>query len=125
MFCQKCGKEIADGAQFCQYCGQQVNGAIQQQPQQVIIVKKEREPKSQFVAIFLCIFLGMIGIHDFYLGKNIAGVLKILVLLLLGWLYIGLIINIFWCIFDFIAILCKGFKALQDNDEEIEKTTVI
>ena len=26
MFCEKCGKEIADNAMFCPYCGQQLNG---------------------------------------------------------------------------------------------------
>ena len=26
MFCEKCGKEIADNATFCPYCGQQLNG---------------------------------------------------------------------------------------------------
>lgn len=118
MFCQKCGKEIADDAQFCQFCGQQVNGAIQ--PQQVVIVKQERQQKSQFVAIVLCLFLGMIGIHDFYLGRNGAGVTKTLVLALFGWIYIGVVINVFWCFFDFIAILCKAFEALKSN-EELEK----
>lgn len=118
MFCKKCGKGIADDAQFCQFCGQQVRGEIQSQ--QVVIIKTERQPKSQFVAIVLCLFLGMIGIHDFYLGKNGAGVTKILVLLILGWIYIGVVINVFWCLFDFIAILCKGFEALKSN-EQIEK----
>ena len=119
MFCKNCGKEIEEGAKFCPACGQQLDGEIQ--PQKVVIVKKEREPKSQFVAIVLCLIFGLVGFHDFYLGKNGAGVLKILILLLLSWIYIGWIINIIWCIMDFIVILCRGFEALYTNEEYYKK----
>ncbi len=26
MFCEKCGKQIADGSTFCKYCGSRING---------------------------------------------------------------------------------------------------
>lgn len=34
MFCQKCGKEIADQAKFCNHCGSAVNHTQPQQPAQ-------------------------------------------------------------------------------------------
>lgn len=119
MFCKNCGKEIEDGVKFCPECGQQLDGEVR--TKQVVIVKKEREPKSQFVAIVLCLLFGLVGFHDFYLGKNGAGVLKILILLLLGWVGFGFIIVGLWCIMDFIIILCRGFEALYTNEEYYKK----
>lgn len=111
MFCQKCGKELPDEAKFCQYCGWQNQGTP----------LKKREQKSQFIAIVLCLFTGLIGIHDFYLGRNGQGVLKLIIAILLGWCYIGLIINGIWCIIDFIGILGKFFDCLLTDEEFQEK----
>lgn len=111
MFCQKCGKELPDDAKFCQYCGWQNQG----------VPVKQREQKSQFIAIVLCLFTGLIGLHDFYLNRNFAGVTKLLIAILLGWMAgFGLIINGIWCFFDFIAILFNGFEALK-TDKQIEE----
>ena len=67
MFCTKCGKEIPDGSVFCQFCGQQIGATVQSQ--QVVYVAPEKQPKSQFIDILLYLFLGLIGIHDFYLNR--------------------------------------------------------
>lgn len=109
MFCKKCGKEIADDAQFCQFCGQSLTEKIQ---------ISQSEPKSQFIALVLCVFLGMIGVHDFYLRRNGCAIAKFLITLLLGWLYVGLIITGIWCIIDFIMILCKAYPALMTKEEQ-------
>ncbi|MGZ9762509.1 NINE protein [Mycoplasma sp. 394] len=37
-----------------------------------------QSPKSNLVALILCIFLGVIGVHRFYVGKAGTGVLFIL-----------------------------------------------
>ena len=112
MFCQKCGKELPDEAKFCQYCGWQNQGTP----------IKKREQKSQFIAIVLCLFTGLIGLHDFYLNRNLAGVTKLLIAILLGWMAgFGLIINGIWCFFDFIGILCKFFDCLLTDEEFAEK----
>lgn len=101
MFCKKCGKEIPDDAQFCQFCGQSLNEKIQ---------TSQSEPKSQGIALILCLLLGMVGIHDFYLERNGAGIAKLLIIIFLGWCAVGLIINFIWCIIDFLIILVKGYK---------------
>lgn len=53
--------------------------------------KKTNGGKSQIVALLLCIFLGLIGIHRFYLGHTGMGLLYLFTLGLFG---IGWIIDI-------------------------------
>ena len=61
-FCPNCGSQTAPGADFCTNCGFAINqGAAQQVPYGV-------EQKSKLTAGLLGIFLGGLGIHNFYLG---------------------------------------------------------
>ena len=53
-------------------------------------------PKSKWVSLFLCIFLGVFGIHKFYEEKILMGILYICTGGLLG---IGVIIDIIALIF--------------------------
>lgn len=57
-------------------------------------------PKSRLVALLLCIFLGCLGIHRFYVGKIGTGIIYILTLGLFG----------FGVLFDFILIIIGSFK---------------
>lgn len=56
--------------------------------------------KSQLVALLLCIFLGVLGIHRFYLGYTTAGIIQ----LLTGGGF-GL-----WALIDLIRIITGGLK---------------
>ncbi len=107
MFCSNCGKEIDNKAVVCVHCG------CATQNMQAVRAEK---PKSTFVALILCVFLGMIGVHDFYLKRNGIAITKLLILIFLGWLYVGLIINFAWCILDFFIILMGGFDAQQESE---------
>lgn len=49
-------------------------------------------PKSLGVAYILLIFLGGLGIHQFYIGKIGRGVGY---LLTVGWLFVGVVIDLF------------------------------
>jgi len=63
------------------------------------------EGKSKLVAALLCIFLGYLGIHRFYVGKVGTGILWLLTAGLAG---IGVIV-------DFIMILVGAFTDKNGN----------
>lgn len=62
-------------------------------------------PKSRLAAALLCFFLGVLGIHRFYVGKIGTGIL---------WLLTGGIFGI-GALIDFIMILVGAFKDKQDR----------
>ena len=64
--------------------------------------------KSRLAATLLCLFVGIFGVHRFYVGKIGTGIL----LLLLSSTGIGEI----WCLIDLILILCGQFK---DSDDKL------
>lgn len=55
---------------------------------QKMITSEIPSRKSKRKALILCLFFGLLGIHDFYLGKSLEGVVKFLTLNLfaIGWL---------------------------------------
>jgi TM2 domain-containing membrane protein YozV len=61
--------------------------------------------KSKITALLLCIFLGGLGVHRFYVGKIGTGVV---------WLLTGGILGIGWLI-DIIMIAVGKFKDKQGN----------
>lgn len=108
-FCKHCGAKIPVDAVLCTACGRQVEelkGAPAQQPQIVITntntntntnVIGAGRPKNKWVALALCFFLGWLGVHRFYEGKVMSGVLWLLTMGLCG---VGVFV-------DFIIILFK------------------
>jgi len=65
-------------------------------------------PKQKIVAALLAFFLGGLGVHKFYLGKNTLGIVMLVTSLVLGFLTCGvaaLAVSI-WAFVDFILILC-------------------
>lgn len=59
--------------------------------------------KKRLVVLLLCVFLGCFGVHRFYVGKVMTGVLCLLTLGGLG----------FWVIYDLILIACGRFTDKQ------------
>ena len=64
-----------------------------------------QELKSKEVTGLLCIFLGWLGIHDFYVGKTTLGVIK----LILTCLVVSSFIVGIWVIIDLICILSGSY----------------
>ena len=115
MFCKNCGKEMGDAA-FCPHCGAAQNQA--QQPAQPVVVNvvnsntntnqntningavRPYPYKSKWTAFFLCLFLGVIGAHRFYVGKTVTGII---------WLFTAGLAGVGWVI-DLILILIGSFR---------------
>ena len=62
--------------------------------------------KSKITAILLCFFLGGLGIHRFYLGYTLIGVIQLLT-------FGGFLI---WAIVDFIRLITCSLKGSEGND---------
>lgn len=105
-FCANCGKEINSGAVICTNCGASVEAAK--------AVAVDDEQKSRLVAVLLAFFLGAIGIHDFYLGYNKYGVIKIVLTCCTG---VG---GAIWALVDFIRLL-TGSLHTDANGIELKK----
>lgn len=99
MYCRNCGNELFQGASVCTRCGVQVgvggnfcpNCGQQSDPLAVVCVKcgyqlagrpmsaPGTEQKSKLVAGLLGIFVGSLGIHNFYLGFTNKAVAQLLI----------------------------------------------
>lgn len=114
-FCPNCGKENPEAATFCAGCGASLTAQAapgQAAPgQPAPAAAPAGEAKSKMVAGLLGIFLGSLGIHNFYLGYTKKGVTQLLVCLL-GSLACGLgpIIAGIWAIVEAVQIFTGSIK---------------
>ena len=117
--CVKCGVPTGKGDNYCPNCGVETNPAAVVCVQcGVSLVHKEEEApvgaKSKLVAGLLGIFLGALGIHNFYLGFTGKAVLQ----LILYWFTCGIIG--LWGFIEGILILCgkidKDAKGMKLKD---------
>lgn len=87
--CPECGQEISDKAPTCPHCGAPLAKNVYRDP---VDGAFENGPsgKSRGVCAILAILLGDLGIHYFYMGKPLPGI----VFLLTCWSTIPWIISI-------------------------------
>lgn len=91
-FCVKCGVTKGSGAMYCPNCGTQTH------PQAVACVncgyglapQAYGDQKSKLAAGLLGIFLGGLGIHNFYLGYQKKALIQLLVSVIGGVLTCGI-----------------------------------
>ena len=106
--CPNCGKENPENATFCAGCGASF---VQQVAPGVAPVQPAAAPaeaKSKLVAGLLAIFLGTLGIHNFYLGYTKKAVAQLLISLLTCG--IGAFVVSIWAIVEAIQIFTGSIK---------------
>lgn len=102
MYCKNCGSEIKEDSVFCPNCGTKIGE--KKAGNNINYISKSG--KSKLATALFAIFLGDIGIHNFYMGKVGLGILDIL----FCWTGIPAIIG-----------LVQGIIILCSSDEDFEK----
>lgn len=87
IYCRECGYKHSDKAKSCPKCGYMEYDLT----------------KSTVIYLLLVVFVGMLGAHRFYSGKTGSGI-AMLILTLSG---IGIIVSIFWWLYDLIFAICN------------------
>ncbi len=112
MFCTNCGTEF--DSKFCPSCGtaaaqkaESAEKVVVDAPQILVseATKNGEIYKSKWTAFFLCLFLGCLGLHRFYVGKVGTGIL---------WLCTGGCLGI-GALVDLITILTGSFLDSNGN----------
>jgi len=93
-FCGNCGNEVAEGASVCMNCGYAVATTNVDPSAQ----------KSKLAAGLLGIFLGGLGVHNFYLGYTGKAIAQILLSCCFG-------IGAIWGLIEGILILCGNISS--------------
>ena len=100
--CVKCGVAAGNGVNFCYNCGaQSVPGAAVCTNCGVAFAQSipVGEPKSKIAAGLLGVFLGGLGVHNFYLGFTGKAVAQIVLSMCFG-------VGAIWGFIEGILILC-------------------
>lgn len=106
-FCMKCGKPIDPNASVCLNCGYAIPRPFYQEEQ-------NQGRKSKIAAGLFGIFLGSLGVHNFYLGyKGKAFAQLLITLLTFG---IGGVVTSIWGLIEGIMILTGSIDRDADGN---------
>lgn len=137
MYCKNCGKELSEGADYCTSCGVTAKkgnhycescGAETNEVADVCVKcghklnKKAAQPKSKIVAGILGIFLGVFGIHRFYLGYTGIGLTQLLLSTIGGIVTCGVLSAVvsIWGFIEGVLILCDKSITTDADGNELE-----
>ena len=104
-FCQECGEIILAKAEICPKCGVR-QASIANLNTIAMNVLGQGQPRSKVVAGVLGILTGSLGLHKFYLGQPVWGI----VYLLLCWTFVPTVLG-----------LIEGVYYLTMTDEQFAK----
>jgi TM2 domain-containing membrane protein YozV/ribosomal protein L40E len=106
--CPSCGTATGSGKKFCTHCGAEADpAAVVCVKCGVSLVPAAAALKSKLVAGLLGIFVGGLGIHRFYLGYNLIGIIQLCVTVALGIITcgVGALAGHLWGLIEGILIL--------------------
>ncbi len=103
-FCSNCGKEVDDNADVCLSCGKKI--------------KTNNNGKSKIGAGLLGIFLGGLGVHNFYLGYTGKAVAQLLITVLSC--FTLSFVSAIWGLIEGILILSGNINVDADGNELVE-----
>ena len=112
--CEGCGNLISEHAASCPKCGHPVGNSMATVPPSNLQTHYNT-PKSKTTAALLALFLGGIGVHYFYLGKTMAG----LIFLLLFWTYIPALIALVQAIMMFTMTEEQFYEKYVNNPSKM------
>lgn len=120
MKCPYCDNEVPVNATTCPSCGASVpqqqtpppqQQQYVQQPQVVVQMgaqQPQKSSRSRVAYILLALFLGGLGIHNFYAGRTGAGVVQLLLTLFTSWLIFPLFIVGLWVLIEIFVVTTDG-----------------
>ena len=98
MFCSNCGTDISEKAAICMKCGVPTGVAA------VLPASAAAGAKSRVTFILLGLFLGALGIHNFYAGHTGKGVAQLLITMFGFWLIFPLFVVWIWVLVEVITV---------------------
>ena len=106
--CKKCNYKRGFGVDYCPDCGAETEARARKCPEckATLFVMRNTKPRNRVVATLLAFFIGMFGIHNFYLGYTKKAVAQLLICLLGSCLVVGPLAASVWGLIDGIMILC-------------------
>lgn len=107
-YCQNCGSNMTTDARFCAECGAPVKVSMFTQRSVNNANPDYLNGNDKVTMALICFFLGFIGIHNFMLGENKKGILKIILTPCFG---IGYILSLI----DFVKILTDKYEINKDS----------
>ena len=109
-FCTNCGQELNETVKFCLNCGQEINKDEKNINENIVSTNSDSTNynKSKIAAGLLGIFLGSLGVHNFYLGRTGRAVAQLLITILSCFL-LSFISGI-WSLIESILILCGNVQ---------------
>jgi TM2 domain-containing membrane protein YozV len=99
--CRHCGRPVEPGAPACLTCG--AVGPVRGYPGAAPVVLVQT-PKSRGLFIILGLFLGCLGVHNFYAGYYAKGAVQVAITLVLGWIIVGFVITALWALIEIITV---------------------
>ena len=109
--CPFCAEDVLYEARKCKHCGELLDPSLSsaQQNRPPIHINNYVPPtptpaKPRVAYVLLGIFLGSLGIHNFYAGYAGRGVVQLLITLLTGWLILPLFVVWIWVLVEVCSV---------------------